>query len=234
MAVPLGAEGLGGVFDELEIVFAGDGGEGVHVGALAEEVDGEDGGVLEAGWEGFGEDFLDGLGVEVEGGEVDVGEDGMGSGAEDGGGGGEEAEGGGNDGVAGADAGGGEGEPKGVGAVGAADGVGDVEEGGGGLFEALRGGPRMKCWWAQTSSMAAMTSSRMRANSRLRSRSGMAGGGAGDISLYGSAWWLGLARLARRGRGALRDGSDWRLRPDGGCGTAATRIAGKPSDPRSR
>ena len=42
--VPRGAEGLGGVFDELEIVGFGEGGEGVHVRALAVEMDRHDGG----------------------------------------------------------------------------------------------------------------------------------------------------------------------------------------------
>ena len=42
--VPGGAEGLGGVFDEQEAgVGLLDAGEGVEVGTLAEEVDGEDG-----------------------------------------------------------------------------------------------------------------------------------------------------------------------------------------------
>ncbi len=39
----IGAPGLGGVFDELEIALFGDAGEGGPVGALAVEVDGEDG-----------------------------------------------------------------------------------------------------------------------------------------------------------------------------------------------
>ncbi len=44
MAVPGGAEGLGGVFDEEQAgIVLLEGGEGVQVGALAVEVDGEDG-----------------------------------------------------------------------------------------------------------------------------------------------------------------------------------------------
>ncbi len=42
-AVPGGSEGLGGVFDEEEVVALLEGGEGVPVGALAVEVDGQDG-----------------------------------------------------------------------------------------------------------------------------------------------------------------------------------------------
>ena len=82
------------------------------------------------------EDGFDGCWVEIEGGGVDVGEDGSGSGAEDGADGGEEAERGGDDGVAGADAGGGQRQPEGVGAGGAADGVGHAE---------LLGGCAFKC-----------------------------------------------------------------------------------------
>ena len=42
-AVPGGSEGLGGVFDEEQVVALLQGGEGVPVGALAVEMDGEDG-----------------------------------------------------------------------------------------------------------------------------------------------------------------------------------------------
>ena len=41
--VPGGSEGLGGVLDEYEVVVLLEGGEGVPVGALAVEMDGEDG-----------------------------------------------------------------------------------------------------------------------------------------------------------------------------------------------
>ena len=61
---------------------------------------------------------------------------GCGAAAKDGADGGEEAERSGDDGVAGADVGGGEGEPDGVGAAGAADGVRCGADGGGGEFEA--------------------------------------------------------------------------------------------------
>ena len=84
-----------------------------------------------------GSEGLDAGGVEVEGSRVDIGEQGRGTGAEDAADGGEEAEGRGDDGGAGADVEGGEGEPEGVGAAGAADGVGYAAGGGGGLLEAV-------------------------------------------------------------------------------------------------
>ena len=49
-AVPGGSEGLGGVFDEEEVVVLFQGGECVPVGALAVEVDGEDGFDVAARW----------------------------------------------------------------------------------------------------------------------------------------------------------------------------------------
>ena len=71
--VPGGSEGLGCVFDEEELVAVLKGGEGVPVGALAVEVDGEDG---FDGWADVSaEDGLDGGGGEVEGSGVDVGEE---------------------------------------------------------------------------------------------------------------------------------------------------------------
>src|ERR1035437_6117124 len=146
--------GLGGVFDEFEIADFGDVVEGSPVGALAIEVDGEDranGCALRTIEEGF-----DGSRAEVEGGGVDVGKQRSGPGAENGARRGEEAEGGGDDGLAGAgvptdgswsvgwraDFGGGQRQPKGVCARGAADGVGHAQplrcgffKGGDGLAE---------------------------------------------------------------------------------------------------
>ena len=66
-------------------------------------------------------------GVEVEGGGFDVGQQRSGPGAENGADRGEEAEGGGDDGMAGANSGGGQRQPEGVGARGAADGVGHAQ-----------------------------------------------------------------------------------------------------------
>ena len=78
----------------------------------------------------------DGGGREIEGGGVDVGEEGAGSAAEDGADGGEEAERRGDNGVAGADPGGGHGQPQRVGAAGASYGMGYGAGFGGGVFEA--------------------------------------------------------------------------------------------------
>ena len=112
-----------------------EGGEGVPVGALTVEVHGQDG---FDGWAGVSaEDCFDGGGGEVEGGGVDVGEEGSGSAAKDGADGGEEAEGSGDYGVAGADAGGGHGQPEGVGAAGAAYCVRNMACGGCGGFKAF-------------------------------------------------------------------------------------------------
>ena len=74
-----------------------EGGEGVPIGALAVEVNGEDGfdGAARRGVQ----DGFDGGGREVEGGRVDVGEEDAGAAAEDGADGGEEAEGRGDNGV---------------------------------------------------------------------------------------------------------------------------------------
>ncbi len=106
--------------------------EGVHVGALTVEVDGQDGFYVISC--GCGEYCFNGAGREVEGARVNIGEDGAGSSAEDGADGGEEAEGGGDDdvrrvgggGVEGADVGGGEGQPECVGAAGASYSVRDL------------------------------------------------------------------------------------------------------------
>ena len=82
----------------------------------------------------------DGAWREVEGGGVDVRQDRGRPGAEDGADGGEEAEGCGDDGVAGADSGGGQGQPQGIGAGRAANSMGYSELRGGG---ALKGGYRL-------------------------------------------------------------------------------------------
>ena len=132
-STPLGAPGLGGVFDEREVALLGDAGEGSPVSTLAKEVNGEDGadgvslGAVESGF--------DGGGGKVEGFRVDIGEDGSGPGAKDGAYGGEKAEGCGEDGGIGADSGGGQGEPEGVGSGRAANCVGYPQLPGGGLLK---------------------------------------------------------------------------------------------------
>jgi hypothetical protein len=124
---------LGCVFDQLELSLFCDMGEGGPISSLAEEVDGEDGADFRAAW--TIEDGCDGGGIEVEGGGFDVGKEWDGSGAENGTDRGEEAEGCGEDGHFGADAGGGKGEPEGVSARRAADGMSDSELRGGGSLE---------------------------------------------------------------------------------------------------
>ena len=133
---PACAEGLGGVFNKEEVVLAGERGEGVEVGALAVEMDGQDGAGACVG-RGLGEGMSDGFGRQVIGYRVDVGEERLCAAAEDGAGGGEEAEGGSEDGVAGADVEGGHGEPERVGAAAAADTEGSSAGGCGALLEAL-------------------------------------------------------------------------------------------------
>ena len=132
--IPGCSEGLGSVFDEEDVVVLFQGRECVPVGALAVEMDWEDGFDVSAG--GGLQDLFDCGGGEVEGGGVDVGEEGRGAATENGADGGEEAERSGDDGVAGADVGGGEGKPDGVGAAGATDGVRCGAGDGGGLLEA--------------------------------------------------------------------------------------------------
>ena len=96
-SVPGGSEGLGCVFDEEEVEAVLEGVECVEVGALAVEVDGEDGADVVVA--GVAEEGFSGGGGEIEGGGVDVDEEGAGSAAEDGADGGEEAEGCGDGGV---------------------------------------------------------------------------------------------------------------------------------------
>jgi len=133
---PGGAEGLRGVFHDDQLALLRDLRERVHVGALPVEVDGQDG--LEPGGEIAGEPVLEALGREVQGLGVDVDEDSASAGADDGADGGEEAEGRGEDFVAGADAAGGEREPDGVGAGGAADAGGRAGELRGALLEGFQ------------------------------------------------------------------------------------------------
>ena len=113
-------------------------GEGVHVGTLAIEVDGEDGfdpGFFMRLFMGM-KGFFSGRCGEIEGDGVDIGQQGLRAATEDGADAGEEAEGCGDDGIAGADVGCGQGEPDGVCTAGAADGVGYGAGLSGGLFEA--------------------------------------------------------------------------------------------------
>ncbi len=121
--------GLGGVFDDGEIMAAGDGEDGVHVGGLAVQMNGEDG----AGARGDGGFQLSG--VQVVGAGIDVDVNGRGAGVADGGDGGVESVGDGDDLIAGADARGEQGEVQGAGAGVDADGVGDLAIGGEFFFE---------------------------------------------------------------------------------------------------
>src|SRR5580658_795665 len=73
LAVPAGADGLGGVFQDEEAVFFGDLVDGFAVVKLAEEIDGDDGAGL------FGDFFGDFGWVDVEGVGLDVDEDGFGA-----------------------------------------------------------------------------------------------------------------------------------------------------------
>jgi len=114
-------------------VLGGEGGEGRHVRALTIKMYWHNCCYVAVGIGAYG--FRGGLGGEVEGAGIYVCEEGGCADTEDGTGGGEEAEGGGDDRVGGADLEGGEGEPEGVGAAGAAGGEGDFAEGGGGLLE---------------------------------------------------------------------------------------------------
>ena len=144
--VPGRTEGLGSVFDEEEVGESLlEGSEAIPVGALAEEMDGQDCSDLNALGCVAGELGFYGGGGEIEGERVDVGKGGACAGAEDGACRGEEAEGGsehyilrfGAQGLgAVADAGGGEGKPEGVGPAGAAKGVLGATSLGGGGFEA--------------------------------------------------------------------------------------------------
>ncbi len=110
--------------------------EGIHVRALAVEVDGHDGSDWRRGAGVLLDCRLDGFWREVVGEGVDVGEQRLCPAAKDGADGGEEAEGRGDDGVPGPDSGAGHGKPEGVCAAGATDRVGDTAGAGGGCLEA--------------------------------------------------------------------------------------------------
>ena len=97
LALVFRADRLGGVLDDRQIVPFGDAPDRLHVGALAEQVDRQDG-------SGARRDLvLDLERIDVEGRRIDIDEDGPGAGAANGAGGGEESEGGQDDLVAGAD-----------------------------------------------------------------------------------------------------------------------------------
>ena len=95
-ALPLRSKGLRGIFDQQTVAGRCNGGQGGPVGALAVEMDGQDGAdggmLLKA--------ERPRLRVEVAGAGIDVRQDGYGAQPEDGAGGGEEGEGGGQDAVA--------------------------------------------------------------------------------------------------------------------------------------
>ena len=130
-ALVLGADGLGAILDDRDMAAPGDLHDGIHVGHLAEEVNGQDG--LGARCDGR----LDFMRVDVEGQGVDVDENGLGVEAVDDAGRGEEREGRGDDFVAGADVQGHEGDEQSVRAGGDADGMGGAGIGGHGLLEFL-------------------------------------------------------------------------------------------------
>jgi hypothetical protein len=124
-----GTEGLGGVFDDGEFVRSGQGEDGVHVGGLAEKMNGDEG--LRAGG-----DFPSGVGgIEVEASGTNVHKDRGSTGAGDATGRREESEGWDENFVTRADLEGHEGEKEGVGAGGNAEGVFDAEKLGEVLFE---------------------------------------------------------------------------------------------------
>lgn len=129
LAFVAGAEGLGAVFDDQQVVFLGDGHDFVHGAGVAVQVDGHDGA-------GAGRDlFADAFRVDVVRVWVDVREDGCGADGADAFGGGEEGEGCGDDLVAGADVQGSQADDQGVGAAVHADGVFHAEVIGDFLFE---------------------------------------------------------------------------------------------------
>jgi hypothetical protein len=187
-------------------VVALEGGEGVPVGALAVEVDGQDGFDVAAG--GGAEEFGDGgFGREVEGAGVDVGEEGRAPArrmalaeakklkgvvmtasvipvsARDSFAG---------SGRPGADAGGGEGQPEGVGAAGASDGVGEAQAVAAAASNAATWGPRMKCCESQTWAMASRISCRSGANWREKSSIGT---GCGVGCCEGTEQWYNAGGL---------------------------------------
>jgi hypothetical protein len=145
--------------------------EGVEVGALAVEVDGQDG--LDVVPNPEAEEFGDSVRGEVEGPGVDIREERPGAGAQDATGTGEEAERSGNDrirlaGVPGgggavAYSSGGEGEPEGVCAAGASDAVARAQAAAAAASKAATRGPRMKLCESQTWAIASSISCPQRA-----------------------------------------------------------------------
>ncbi len=127
--IPLGEVGLGGVFDEGELVFFGEGEDLAEFADAAGHVDHDDG----AG--ARGDLLFDGGGVDLEGLGIDVGKDGDGMEAEDGVDGGDEGIGRDDDFVAGAEVEDTEGGKEGGGAVGDGEAMGGAGEAGVGLFK---------------------------------------------------------------------------------------------------
>ena len=137
-SLPLRAPGLGGVFNEGQVMLSSETGKRGPIGALAVKMNRQDG-LDRFALRAF-QNGLHGVRVQVEGSGVDVGQNRSGAGAEDGAHRGEEAERGGDDGRTGADSGGGQGQPEGIGARGAAQRVGHAQLLLGG---ALKGGYRL-------------------------------------------------------------------------------------------
>ena len=128
-----GAEGLSGVFEDGNAERASEMEDGVHVGALAEEVDGNNGfglGIL-------GESEGEGRDGKVKGGGIDIDEDWSGAQASDATSGGEESVWGSDDDITGGDIEGHEEEELGICATGATDGVWDADIIGDGFFKGL-------------------------------------------------------------------------------------------------
>ena len=126
-----GAEGLSGVFEDGDTQWAREVEDGVHIGALAEEVDGNNGFGLRI----LGESGGEGGDGKVKGGGIDIDEDGSGAEAGDATGGGEESVWGSDDDITGGDIEGHEKEELGICATGASDGVGDADIIGDGFFK---------------------------------------------------------------------------------------------------
>jgi hypothetical protein len=105
---PFRADGLGGVFDDGEFEFFGDGMEFVHVGALAEEMDRQQrGNFARVG----GELLPYAAGIDIQRRRIDIHQNRTCPGADNRTGRGEKTEGGGDDGIAGLDSGGDERQP---------------------------------------------------------------------------------------------------------------------------
>ena len=119
---------LGRIFDQGKLVLVRETLKRVHVGALAVEVNWQQGAnfVGSAGTQLS----IDAGGIEIQGAGIDIGKHGARAGPHNGAGRGEETEGGGDDGVAGLNSGRGQREPQGIGSGSAADGGGGAGEGG--------------------------------------------------------------------------------------------------------